>query len=395
MSDIKTQQRYVSIPLDIFGKVGNTIDAVVYGYIHGWENSQKTSTVVLHKGCQKMSDELCVGINTITRALQRLETLGLIAYKRSPRGILATTRIDVMASWKNAGKTVTADDAKCEIVNHQNGESPNRGFTKMVNGDSPKWGMVNHQNGESNVLTSCITSSITPVAAAVRDDDGGEPFESISTATLPAQTKPAIPAGLSALASQLGPIAENWLWSHVTSGTSPNDWRLATVLHETAGMNIRSPKLLQMKFNDLPETKPAPSANPAKPDRVTTKDGKRVLVNGQWVDAATPYPNQPAPGQSPPPRLDWSNGNHKPPGMPLGGLLGKRVVETTVAEQSANGATATAWEMALVEKRLQLESERAAERERSKRRQSRTVELTRDGKTLAEAADICRAEGLM
>ena len=257
---------------------------------------------------------------------------------------------------------------------------------------------------------SHITQAVAVVRTPARDDDGGEPFESISTATLPAQTKPAIPAGLSALASQLGPIAENWLWSHVTSGTSPNDWRLATVLHETAGMNIRSPKLLEMKFNDLPETKPAPAAEIAvkpgvqsTPGRILSKDKTRVSLDGgkTWVDVKTPMPNMPHWSQEPPPRLDWSNGNHKSPGMPLGGLLGKRVVETTVAEQPANGDTLAARETELAENlkqrletKLKNEAEAAARKELHKRRHKRMMELVALGKNTHDIGDILREEGL-
>ena len=401
MSDtLATQPKYVSIPLDIFGKVENTVDAAIYGYLHGWENSLKMSYVSLYAGRQKIADDLHVSTDTVTRSLQRLETLGLIAYKRSPRGLLATTRGDVIQSWKSSApkrvitQNAASDSAKCGIVITQNAAR-----------DNAKCGSVITHNAASNVLTSCITLSTTPAAVAgANDDDGGcEPFESKSTATLPAQSTPNIPSGLSALASQIGPVAERWLYAHVQSGTNANDWRLATVLRETAGMNVRSPKLLEMKFNDLPVAKPTPAetAKPgtkSTPGRRVSGDGKRVSLDGgkTWLDAATPMPNMPHPAQSPPPQLNWSTGNHqRRTGTPLGGLLGERVVEMTVAEKQSNLGASTVDSGTVAERRAKLESERAAKAELSQRRQKRAMDLIASGKSRMEATAICRAEGLM
>jgi hypothetical protein len=38
---------------------------------------------------------------------------------------------------------------------------------------------------------------------------------------------------------------------------------------------------------------------PAAPKRILSKDGRRVLINGEWLEAATPYPNLPAPQAKP------------------------------------------------------------------------------------------------
>ena len=401
MSDtLAMQPKYVSIPLDIFGKVENTIDAAVYGYLHGWENSLKTSYAALYAGRQKIADDLHVSTDTVTRSLQRLETLGLIAYKRTPRGLLTTTRGDVIQSWKSSeSKRVTTqnaatDSAKCGIMIPQNAAS-----------DTAQCGSAIPHNAATNVLTSCITFSTTPAAVAgANDDDGGcEPFESKSTATLPAQSTPNIPSGLSALASQIGPVAERWLYAHVQSGTNANDWRLATVLRETAGMNVRSPKLLEMKFNDLPVAKPTPpeTAKPgtkSTPGRRVSGDGKRVSRDGgkTWEDVATPMPNMPHPSQPPPPQLNWSTGNHqRRTGTPLGGLLGERVVEMTDAEKQSNLGASTVDSETVAERQAKRESERAAKAELSQRRQKRAMDLIASGKTRIEATAICRAEGLM
>lgn len=325
----------------------------------------------------------------ITSAIRWLKENGFIETKR--------TRYGTLVKWMGEDREVK-DGTDFRTTEN---EVPEKRDSRNTGVENPEIrGSRTPKNGDA-LLRLDPRLILTPEAAAVARDDGGEPFETISSAILPAPSKPAIPAGLSTLASQLGPHAERWLYSHVTSGTSPDDWRLATVLRETAGMNLRSPKLLEMKFNDLPEAKPAPAAGSAKPDRITTKDGKRVLVNGQWVNSASPYPNQPALGEGPPPRLNQSSGYQKPAGRPLGGILGEQVVEMTLAEQAANGAALAAKEKEAAESRLRaaearakIEADRVARKDLMKRRHDRQSDLMAQGKKLAEVGDILRREGL-
>lgn len=347
---------------------------------------------------ETLAEMVGVKPRSVQLALASLESLGVISrhVEHERNGVRGTWR-SVLVHYVLGGRTTatlgrdndrfTAQLVTCGAQSDDMGgaQSDARGGAQS---DAPQRNTPRFEHSHNNK------------AEAVRDD-GGEPFETISSAILPAPSKPAIPAGLSTLASQLGPHAERWLYSHVTSGTSPDDWRLATVLRETAGMNLRSPKLLEMKFNDLPEAKPAPAAGSAKPDRITTKDGKRVLINGKWVDSASPYPNQPALGEGPPPRLSQSSGYQKPAGRPLGGILGERVVEMTVAEQAANGAALAAKEKEAAESRLRaaearakIEADRVARKDLMKRRHDRQSDLMAQGKKLAEVGDILRREGL-
>ena len=91
----KTTQSYVSIPLDILRQVKNPIDALIWGYIEGWENSQRVSKVYLYAGQQRMAEDLGVSTDTITRACYRLVNQGLLKTKRAPNGTWYTTRKDV------------------------------------------------------------------------------------------------------------------------------------------------------------------------------------------------------------------------------------------------------------------------------------------------------------
>lgn len=78
------------------------VDAVIYGYIAGWENSTKRAKVALHAGRERIATDLKIEAKTVTRSLQRLEKIGLVAYKRYPRGIWVTTRTDVIRAWQQA-----------------------------------------------------------------------------------------------------------------------------------------------------------------------------------------------------------------------------------------------------------------------------------------------------
>lgn len=93
--DEKTTQKYVSVPLDVLKQVDNPIDALVWGYIEGWENSQRKSKVHMHAGQQRMAEDLGVSTDTITRACQRLISKDLLRMKRTPNGAWYTTRTDI------------------------------------------------------------------------------------------------------------------------------------------------------------------------------------------------------------------------------------------------------------------------------------------------------------
>lgn len=90
--------RFVSVPLEIFSQVDSPIQALVYGYIQGWEVATNRSKVYLDKGCQRMAQDLNVSVDTIQRSCNRLVELKLIFKKRTPHGLWYSTKIDVIES---------------------------------------------------------------------------------------------------------------------------------------------------------------------------------------------------------------------------------------------------------------------------------------------------------
>jgi hypothetical protein len=128
-----------------------------------------------------------------------------------------------------------------------------------------------------------------------------EPFESDLAISLPTESPIVI------LARKINDVAERWVKSHIQTGTDADDWRLKEVLREiiARGTNVKSAKYLQPMFEELPEQKPEPLANATistteQPRRITTKDGKKVLIDGEWLIAASePMPNVMPPRHQP------------------------------------------------------------------------------------------------
>jgi hypothetical protein len=102
---IHTSQKYVSIPMDIFQKVEKPIEAIVWGYIEGWENALRRSKVYMDAGVARMAVELGVSEDTISRSIKNLVQLGLIFTQRTPRGSWYSTKVDVICDPANCGIT--------------------------------------------------------------------------------------------------------------------------------------------------------------------------------------------------------------------------------------------------------------------------------------------------
>lgn len=90
--------RFVSVPLEIFSRVDLPIQALVYGYIQGWEVATNRSKVYLDRGCQRMAQDLNVSVDTIQRSCNRLVELKLLFKQRTPYGLWYSTKIDVIES---------------------------------------------------------------------------------------------------------------------------------------------------------------------------------------------------------------------------------------------------------------------------------------------------------
>ena len=60
------------------------------------------------------------------------------------------------------------------------------------------------------------------------------------------------------------------------------------------GVNYFASICRRMTDDEVEAMFAVPEAVPAEPKRVTSKDGRKVLINGEWLEAATPYPGLPA-----------------------------------------------------------------------------------------------------
>jgi len=98
-------QKYVSIPMDIFQRVEKPIEAIVWGYIEGWENALRRSKIYIDAGVSRMATELGVSEDTISRSIKNLVLLGLIFTQRTPRGSWYSTKVDVICDPANCGIT--------------------------------------------------------------------------------------------------------------------------------------------------------------------------------------------------------------------------------------------------------------------------------------------------
>lgn len=114
----QTSQRYISIPMEIISQVDKPIEAMIWGYIRGWENSTNRSRVYLHAGITRMGQDLNVSIDTIARAIRVLVYKGLIVQKRTPNGQWYSTRIDLLEP-----ESFETTVSKCEPKNHEKPQS--------------------------------------------------------------------------------------------------------------------------------------------------------------------------------------------------------------------------------------------------------------------------------
>jgi hypothetical protein len=92
--------RFVVIRHAIYEKCETLLEANIYAYIEGWQTSLSQSCVELYAGIALMSQLFKVSEPTIKRALARMTDTGLIAKKRTQRGMIYTTNVDVAARWE-------------------------------------------------------------------------------------------------------------------------------------------------------------------------------------------------------------------------------------------------------------------------------------------------------
>ena len=71
------------------------------------------------------------------------------------------------------------------------------------------------------------------------------------------------------------------------------------------GANYFASICRRMTDDEVEEMFSVPEAVPAEPKRIMSKDGRKVLINGEWLEAATPYPGLPAQESPKPTVYHW------------------------------------------------------------------------------------------
>ena len=123
-----SEKQFLQIPYDVIEAThGHPIDAMVYGYIAGWENSLKASRVELKTST--ISEFMGVSDDTIGRSIKRLVSKGLVGTKLASHGIIFTTRKDVIESWQ-ASQNAARGSAKCGATARKTG---GEGYAKCGN----------------------------------------------------------------------------------------------------------------------------------------------------------------------------------------------------------------------------------------------------------------------
>lgn len=84
-------KQFLQIPYDIIQQcMGNPLDAMIWSYVFGWENSLKDDRARLK--LEKVAEFFGVGIATAQRSIKRLKDAGLIGTKQTVHGCFYTTR---------------------------------------------------------------------------------------------------------------------------------------------------------------------------------------------------------------------------------------------------------------------------------------------------------------
>ena len=84
-------RQFLQIPYDIIEKcLGNPLDALIWAYVFGWENSSKEDRARLKM--ESIAEFFGVGVATAERSVRRLKTAKLIGTKQTVHGCYYTTR---------------------------------------------------------------------------------------------------------------------------------------------------------------------------------------------------------------------------------------------------------------------------------------------------------------
>lgn len=109
-------KQFLQIPYDIIEKcLGYPLDALIWAYIFGWENSAKTSKVKLKQ--DNIAEFFGVNEKTVYASLERLQQKSLIGKAKTRDGTLFSTRKDQIKRFNNSEK--------------RSNETPKNGVTKL------------------------------------------------------------------------------------------------------------------------------------------------------------------------------------------------------------------------------------------------------------------------
>ena len=287
----ETQSRYISIQLEILDATGNVKDAAIWGYIEGWERSKRTSKIRMHAGVAEIAKVLHMSDDAVSASLKRLVALELISYKRYDRGILITTNRDVIKSWSKA-KLIPQNAVSDGVVKPQKTapqrsrisrgrETAKSGRSLKSNPSlSPSSKSLENDNPKEEEVGQSITENQSTRASAVLPV---APSLSLSGRLL-GMINAAFPSNPNAVLHQIR--MSGWDERRVEAGLLKTDPR--------KGANYFASICRRMTDDEVEAMFAVPEAVPAEPKRVTSKDGRKVLINGEWLEAATPYPGLPA-----------------------------------------------------------------------------------------------------
>lgn len=233
------------------------------------------------------NDTLAVMLGKDVRRVQadinRGELLGLLSRKFDEKG----KRYFVINMDKDTG------DGKQHPMTENNMTENDTPCHKTTGGDDElqQGGMTNYNTPPNNPHIGTLYSSTVSshsIASSAR-----EPVGFVPLSTIP------IEPPIMTFARTIGKAAVDWVKLRIERGTDENDWRLNEILETIVARGTKPEKATYFApmFKALPVQQPESLANatiaaPNQPKRITTKDGKKVLIDGQWLVAASePIPN--------------------------------------------------------------------------------------------------------
>lgn len=96
-------RQFLQIPYDIIEKcLGNPLDALIWAYVFGWENSSKMSKIKLK--LNNIAEFFGVNEKTVYASLDRLQAKGLIGKVKTLHGTVISTRKDQIRRFDNSEK---------------------------------------------------------------------------------------------------------------------------------------------------------------------------------------------------------------------------------------------------------------------------------------------------